>query len=133
MPYEIAWYIKNRVLLLRFSGNVTIEDVESAGNSARHMIESQSSPVFSVSNIEDTTSVPANLRLLLRALVNARHPMRAMSIVVGADPVARILMNSLSRLSLTPLYYVETFEDALRLIHQKAPTLTDEHPNQTNR
>jgi hypothetical protein len=72
MAFEIDWYIDKRVMLTRFSGEVSAEDLRQHGAKIETYIQEGDKPLFLIVDTLGMTQYPTNLKEALEAMGSNR-------------------------------------------------------------
>lgn len=131
MSVDVSWFIKGRVILLRFEGDVTLKDVQRINREV--MIYFHRADSAFVHMILDTTRVgsryPRNIRKIAELSTAHRHPAMGWLISFGGNPTVLSLIEHLVAQLLGLRYRrVRTMEEALFFLKQVDRTLVEIPP-----
>lgn len=84
MPHQQTWLIKNHVVAVTFSGELTAEDIGNAFHeSAQHVIESSDAPVHFLHDWRNVERFPTSLSQVFKASQNSKAPLSKVGWVVA--------------------------------------------------
>ena len=84
MPHRQSWLIKNQIVYVIFTGDMSSADVGDAfHDSARHVIESTDAPIHFFHNWEEVTKFPTSLSEVFKASRNTKAPIKKVGWVVA--------------------------------------------------
>lgn len=131
MPYQISWYIEPYILLLKFTGEVTIEEFADISKQSIAYVSQQPHPVYRLVDLTEVSKVPTNLRLLRAA---ASKPFAGgKSLIYGHNPLVGVIVNALIRLLQVNVQLVASQEAALNWIRKNDPDIASiAHHNESN-
>jgi len=117
MSFEISWYIPERVIFVRITGELDINAVEEMAKAAREEIEIGIAPIHIL--LDDTKGgrPPISLNQLKSRLEIAKNPSLGWIIGIGeTDPVAKFLIPLLMNIMNISFTRVASIEDALKFL-----------------
>lgn len=130
MSHQQAWLIKNHVVYVEFSGNMSAEDVGDAFHeSAAHVIESTDAPVHFLHNWCDVSSFPTSLSKVFKASQNTKAPIRKVGWVVAYGKYNRLFKfmgDIFFQLFSVRFRLYETFEEAVDFLCKQDTRLDKE-------
>lgn len=87
MPVEISWLLEGRVINVKYSGDVTLEDKRDGAELEYEYLEAGTAPLVHVLlDITDQTSAPTNIKAIQDALDKAlSHPAKGWTIAFGKE------------------------------------------------
>ena len=120
MTYEISWYIPNRVMLIKVSGNIDLEEFECLHNEAFEYVSQSHFKVHAIADLSEFKAIPTNIRLLFSASNTEKDHKQGMTVLVQPKMPAMIrFVASLIMQTLRLEYRVcETMEDAMKILHR---------------
>ncbi|MCU0513801.1 MAG: hypothetical protein MUE40_14680 [Anaerolineae bacterium] len=104
MPFQLSWYVPEKVIQQDLYGDLTIEEVEQLSLALVVMLNESHAPLVHVfSDISRINSYPKNLAALQRATrPHMSHPRLGWGIILGlGSPVTRFIANTLMQMSRT--------------------------------
>ena len=124
MPVESSWYIRERVLLRVYSGDVTLDNIYTANVAARaeHIRASNLVPIHSIIDCRDATSFPRLDKIYNRVPLTA-HPNSGWQVVIGALSIPVEIVLALFRMGGARVQHVTTVGDAVCFLADHDPTL----------
>ena len=93
--YTIKWYVPDRVILVRFEGEVTTDDAEGINTEAVEMLDKAGGEgaVHLVSDTRDVHKFPINSIQLRKKLTLFDHPSLGYVVTVTSNPLVRFFGN----------------------------------------
>ena len=87
MPVDLSWYVEGRVIYIKYSGDVTIEDKRIGAQQEYEFLDAgTSSLVHVLLDITDQTSSPTNIKAVQNALDKAlKHPKKGWTLAFGKE------------------------------------------------
>ena len=74
MPYNVAWLIQNRVIYVRYFGEIHYKDYEETGSMFARMIDSGEAPVHVVVDASTVTKAPRDIGKIVEYLRGYGRP-----------------------------------------------------------
>lgn len=123
MPVDVQWYIPNHVLISRFYGDVTPQDIRKQYTLGLEMSESVNTAlVHLITDVSEVQSFPKNVMDMKDSLgTKARNA--GWVVLVGENKMIRFLSSVVSNLMKLRFTYVNTLEEALKYITDRDPNL----------
>lgn len=124
MPYEIKWLIPNEIILERFYGVFTAEEVEAADMQIIALLEG--SPRETIHTIVDDADIEQMPPITaLSKLKSARHDKLGWTIIYGQKNLGLRFTTTLANKILRfKVMVVDDFEGAIAKIRQLDPSVT---------
>jgi hypothetical protein len=99
VPYEVSWYVNQRVIHWRVWGQITLEEIAQMGKDQQKLLSEGTIPVHTISNIADVENFPTDLRQLKEALEGVNHPHLGWILVVGTTtPLKRFVVTTATQM-----------------------------------
>src|SRR4051794_21008942 len=116
MPYEVGWLVENRVIVQRFYGVMELDQFRETVSKTTDMIVAGTPFVHVVTDMSSVQKFPMNLQAL-SSITGKKHPHMGWFIMVGANPLARFTMATLSQIINMRLRGVTTMTEALQFLN----------------
>ncbi len=117
MPFEMIWYLPKRIVLLRYYGHTTVEDIARVGEmSVQYVLEEGTSPVHVIADMTEVEKFPTNLRRAASAIKTINDPAMGWTVIISTNPLMRILIVTLSRLAGFRFHIATSREQALAFL-----------------
>lgn len=125
---DVYWQIAGRVLVVEFTGVITIDDVRKSNQRIRNLVESdgKAAMVHVISDARTRTDIHKELR----SLKNFKEASQTSDdtgwlIVVDPNPdiVLRFVVNTLSQLTSQRFRVMTSFDDATNFLYEMDATL----------
>jgi len=85
MSYQVSWQLKGRIILLEFSGDVTIEDIRDADQENAGLIKELDATVHVIFSVQQATRVPLNLYAVSKQVSAYKLPNFGYTVVFGTS------------------------------------------------
>ncbi len=85
MPYNIAWYIENRVMLIEVKGTIALAEFEQLHQEAFAYVAQSPHKVHAIADVSQFTATSTNLRLLTAATNKEQDDKQGMTILVAPN------------------------------------------------
>jgi hypothetical protein len=127
MGYEVSWYIEGRVVKATFTGEMTIQETESASEMTAQYIQEGQPPCVHL--IADTTQLerfPTNLNLLNRS--SSKHlwqPRIGWTIVISTNSTTRFISGVITQVARVRFRMFPTLEEGLVFLADQDKTLLE--------
>lgn len=124
MPYEMKWYVENRVIYAHVWGNTTIDEMRDFGALMLSLVEAGTPPIYYIFDGTDIQKMPMNFSQSKDALRFARH--EAMGGIIGigrSNPLVQTLSMVLTRLFRVNYRQLPTFQDAIAFLKDHDQTI----------
>jgi hypothetical protein len=130
MPIEIYWEIPQRVLYLRYSGHMTVQDIRDSIDQMREHFEDGLPLVHVILDIGEVTGYP-NLAELRHGLNYERSPKQGWTMFVGAEGIARFISSVLAQLAGNRFRMFDKAEHAMIFLNEMDETLQEQPASQS--
>lgn len=128
MPVTIDWTIKGYVIFIRYSGDITMDDVREVRDRVVEMRDSTPGDHFihHIAEIDNAGTYPKSLgEIASVARPFLTHPRMGYTVVVNlSNPFARFLAEMLAKFTRMRYRSVSTFDDALSFLHSVDTSIT---------
>lgn len=115
MAVEFSWLIPNRVILQRFYGDVTLEDIRESDRVLPAFVAEGIPLVHTLTDVRDITSHP-NLKEIHGTASMATYEGEGWRVLVGAQGIARFIGSVLFQLMGQRYRMFDTMEEGLQFI-----------------
>ncbi len=118
MPYEISWYVEHRVIFIKISGDIDLEEFEQLHADSFAMVENSHHKVHAIADLSEFNAAPTNLRALSAASNPEKNHNQGLTVLV-APKIAGIFtfLFSVILQTLKLEYRIsETVEDAVTIL-----------------
>ena len=122
MPYTIDWYLENEILLMTYSGTMTIDDMIQANDHAKAYIAEIGRPIYLISILEEGTKVPTDIRFYVDITVVTEDNFK-LNFAVGAPSFIVLISRIIARMTKVKILAVDSLEEALQIIAKREPDL----------
>lgn len=125
MPLEITWYIPDQVWLVRFSGDVTHEDMRDYDKQLDEMLRGRTEPVCLIHDLAAVESFPLNWTALTHVLKTPRRAAIAhtANIIPTQTALTEAIADFFARVFRQPAYNAPSLDTALAYLCEQAPHL----------
>ncbi|MEL6148359.1 MAG: hypothetical protein AAFV33_02590 [Chloroflexota bacterium] len=119
MPVAMTWLYEDRLFVVQFIGEVTLEDIENGARKTHTMVEDSTAPtVHVIHDYSRMTGFPRSLRListLSRSTLS--HPRRGWIVAFGIqNTLAQFIAQGVTNMSQIHMRVVPTWEAALHTL-----------------
>jgi hypothetical protein len=112
MPFEINWYQDQRIIHLRFYGDITIEDVGESTRAVNTFVQSGVPLVHNIEDMTDVTKFPNNIVKISQQITPIDNTLMGWTIIVGANQIVTFIASTVSQLAQARFRAVKTFDEA---------------------
>ncbi len=123
MPFEVKWHTDKRIILQRFYGRVTLEDVREAVNANDGFIEQGIAPIHLIVDAADIDNIPVHLRETSKISSNLNDPSVGWVILITNNPLSEFFVKLTSQLVKYRLGRAKSLEEALEFLARQDSTL----------
>jgi hypothetical protein len=125
MPIVHHWIIPQRVIYVRWYGEITVADAHEANQNTARFIEEGIAPVHMLRDDSGITKIPhVTPRQTLDALKAARDPRFGWAVNIGySSALVRVLIDLYSKFTRIRIHRAETLEEALTFLKQADASL----------
>ena len=127
MGHEITWYIPGRVVYAKFTGEINLNDAETAIELTAQILQDGYPPLVHL--LADTTKlyrVPTNLNLLNRsASKHLWQPKLGWTIVISTNSTTRFISGIITQVARVRFRMFPTMEDGLKFLADQDITLRE--------
>lgn len=128
MTARIAWYTPDRVLLIRFQGDVTTDELMQINRQITGYLDSADAQlVHLIIDQRDIGSVPGNVMSLTRTMTFIQHPRLGWVLRFGdIHPIIRFMAAVVMQAASVRFRNFHTLEEALNFLSYVDVTLSDD-------
>lgn len=120
MSFELSWYIPNRIISVRLTGELDIDDVEAMAMDVAEMLEEGHAPIHILLDDVDGGRPPISLNKLKSKVELGTHPSLGWIVAIGeANPVAKFLIPLLMQVVKIKFVRHSTMETAIAFLEQR--------------
>ncbi|MCA0457633.1 MAG: hypothetical protein LCI00_26945 [Chloroflexi bacterium] len=118
MDYTMEWHIPKRVILIRVSGDVSLEELERFNNDILKHLNEGIAPVHLISIGENIRRVPTNLMKIRQTTTYLQHPNMGWTVIVQEkpNPLSGFMVSVATQASGMKLRQVKSLADALETL-----------------
>jgi hypothetical protein len=131
MPYEVRPYLSDRVILTRYWGAVTAEEIQAASAiTLRDYMQPYTHKVHQLIDISGIVSYPTNIPLIAQSMGHLRAPQMGHFLLFSTPDqrVASLIGSFVAQLNRTPFWAVASYAEAHRMLAGILPDLVDQLP-----
>ena len=120
MDYVLEWHIPKRVLLVKLSGDVSLEDLEQFNGDMIRFIEQGIAPVHLVSLADNIRHVPTNLMRIKQIVTYLQHPNMGWMIIVQEkpNPLTGFMVSVATQAAGMKMRQVKSVDDSLETLRR---------------
>jgi hypothetical protein len=123
MPYTCYWYLDRRIIYNHLYGTVTLEEAAALEDENFQHFEEGIPPVHIIVDMADVKKLPTSISQLNRMLQRGRPPALGWIVLVGVNPLARLIGSMLCQVARVPFRTFDTLDDAVRFLQETDNTL----------
>jgi hypothetical protein len=123
MAYHVEWYHPNRVILARFWGDTSVEELKEMFESLIARMDVGDAPVHTISDITEMRKFPLSIAAIKNAMPRADHPNQGWNVVVGGPVLAHSFSQIISRVLNVRYRSFQTRDEALEFLAMQDETL----------
>lgn len=131
MPYQVFWYIENRVIGTRFYGDITATELATHRESLKVYIQTGIPPLFLLIDMREVTKFPLQFNAMLKEISEYRshnHQIQHM-LVLSSNRLINFFNVLAARTVDIPVTTFKTQEEADTFLAAKAPDLATSLPS----
>jgi len=129
MPVEVTWYLEDRIIYSKYSGNVTIEDVRNGTQQVKKFAYQGTPLVHNIANMLEIETFPKNLRQIRNAIEQLDNNILGWTVIINRNKLLRFIVSTVSQLARARFLIFDNQEDALAFLYRMDASL----PKQANR
>lgn len=119
MPHTIEWLQEGKVIMSRFYGVLTMQEMFEATPEYIALFEEGNPPVHIITDMSGLTQYPTNLLQTREALSYMGHEGMGWQAYYGAPALASSLINVFTTVMQTRLSTFRSFDLAIAFLHEK--------------
>ncbi len=117
MSVQISWHEEGVILKIRYSGDVSLEDIKQGSQKSRQYIEGIPTMVYTIVDVTDLKKYPKQLTQFGDIVQDMKNsPMQGFMVIVGATGIARFLGSAVSQMMGVGFRMVDTIAEAESII-----------------
>jgi hypothetical protein len=125
-PFDIQWLVPDRVLLIRFYGHFSSDNLEKLNDAMTHYLNEGDAPVHVITDNTRLEGFPTNINQLRQSLIVLRDERWGWMIAVGINAIVRFLLVVLSATFNLQAKALNTVDDGKKFLNGIEPGLFDE-------
>lgn len=126
MPYDVSWYLEERVVYARVSGIFTMKDVCHFNRTLVALVDAGTPPVHVIMHHCGLEKVPTNLRQMRRAFTVLDRDGLGLAVDVAEHTgIWTYVGQMLLRMSRMPFRHVNTMEEAHQILAEYDPSVAE--------
>lgn len=99
MTADIQVARNGRVVVAKYTGSLTAEDISTVANFLSDSLRQAPLPIHNISDLTDVTSFPPNTLSVIRSIQKIlRHPMMATFVIVTSNAFYHAMINAIVRM-----------------------------------
>ncbi|PJF39727.1 MAG: hypothetical protein D6737_18295 [Chloroflexi bacterium] len=122
MPFEVSWYLENRVVLVQPKGMMASADMAEMNTEILKLIhagrDAGTDKVHTIIDVRALQRMPVNISGLSDTLKHVKDPAQGWIIMVGAKSSIRFLARIVSQIARADFCAVETFDDGIATLQR---------------
>jgi hypothetical protein len=125
MPYNISWYIPDRVIHEEFYGTVNLEEVEQIQHIFAAYLDLGKAPVHVLVDMTRLEEYPKSVSQLKSAMVMMNNQNLGWVVIINQNPVLKFLTSVMTQLTVSNVRFrlFDTLEDGLEFLKERDSTL----------
>ena len=123
MAYETEYYVDQRVIYNRFTQQMSAEDAEGANSSTLDLLREGDAPVHVIIDVSALDLIAIDLKELTATVDFPRDNKVGWVIVVGDNPLARIVGSLVMQDGHVKSRFVESLDEAVNILERMDATL----------
>ena len=125
MPFEVSWYIENRVIYTRGYGVITLDDLADASQLITQEYLSQGTPlIHEIVDLRDMEHIPSNLHKISNVLTYIKHPDYGWTIFVNTNRVMNFIGPMLAKIARIRFRMFDDLDEGLAFLAEQDSSLT---------
>ncbi|PJF36192.1 MAG: hypothetical protein CUN49_06695 [Candidatus Thermofonsia Clade 1 bacterium] len=113
MGYSVDWLIKDRLILLNTSGDISIEEIEAIDRDIIQLLEAGQAPVHILADMKELGKFPFDLISMRRAATYLNHPKLGLIMAYGVSRIAASFAQLLTQLAGVRLRFSRDYAEAV--------------------
>ena len=120
MPYNISWYIKERVILIQINGKIAIDEFEQLHNESFDYVMQSQFKVHAIADLSQFEAIPTNLRMLSSATSKEKNHNQGMTVLVmpKMPSIIRFLASIIMQTLRLEYRVCETTDEAINILQR---------------
>jgi hypothetical protein len=124
MAYEVHWLYPSRVVLVRFSGIVTADELEAQAVATRGLVLEGTPPVHIIVDTLSMDKMAFSLMELRRASAHRLEEI-GWTVLIRHNPIVQFFASIALQVLHMPLTFADTQPQAIAFLRERDPTLRD--------
>lgn len=121
---DISWLIPKRVILVKGTGDVTLDDTIQMNDDIIALFDEGDAPVHIIFSSEETTKFPSNVHQVMKVTTYVKHPSFGRNMTIAPNPVLRFIGGLVYKvLGQRKIKFVESLDEAITLLREFDDTL----------
>ncbi len=130
MPYEVKWYVENRVAITLNWGELTATEMEATNHELRVLLDNSTEPLHLIVDTRPVSRIPQGFDRMIRAMrVVQAKPTFQVAIMVTPSPLLRFFGILVSNLTQARYSTASDFVGANETLLRADSTLQGQLPN----
>lgn len=126
MQPEVSWYIKNRVVMVKFDETVTLDDLKYMNQAVVEHFEAGAEQVHLILDNSAVSKYPVSLSGIIKDLTFMKHPKFGWDVTISPNRAIEILSSLAANVMRMKKFKFESdFKSAVERLYQLDPSLRD--------
>ncbi|HLV34728.1 MAG TPA: hypothetical protein VKY59_06440 [Spirillospora sp.] len=122
MPIEVEWFVPRRVILQRFYGEITLEDIRQSDELIEPLMAEGIPLIHTIIDASEVESHPS-MKDIQNAATNTKYEGEGWRVLVGAGAIARFIGSIILQLMGQRYRMYDTLEEAVAFLHDQDPSI----------
>ncbi|PJF39728.1 MAG: hypothetical protein CUN54_07910 [Phototrophicales bacterium] len=125
MTLHISWHTPNRIVLERFSGDVTYDDIRQADRGGRELIGAGDAPVHILVDLRDVARFPTNILKISQQVEHRNHPDLGWAVIISNHGMIQFIVRLVTEFAGNRIRMFTTMDEALDFLLAMDDGLTE--------
>lgn len=118
MPVNVAWHQENDIIYSRFYDEITLEDIEEAGQLINQLAANVNHKVHQIVDITTAKNFPAEISQFALVMLSLRNVQKqGVTVLVGSSGLARFVGKMVAQLAGVKIQMVASIDEADSVLH----------------
>lgn len=124
MPHTVEWYLEHRVLYVRATGIITLEEIKESDADGDRLLAEGDAPIHTIVEHVDVVKVPASIQSIRQAMSHLGHPDMGWIILVSPNrSIWSYVGQIVAQMAMIPFRRFDTMGEALAFLNEADPSL----------
>lgn len=123
MPVDVSWYLEDRIIYSKYSGNITIDDIRNGTQQVKQLVYEGTPLVHNIAHLLEINNFPKNIRKIRNTVVRMDNNVIGWTVVINRNKLLRFIVSTVSQLARARFRIFDNQADAIDFLYRMDSSL----------